>query len=124
MRDNFSDPGVFIQLCDKTDVSSHRCQFLAGFVRLDKTIYYEKTYVGQRFSICFLKCLNKCEFTSRSCLDKHVNNKDFILNLKKFALMAPVTISRNFILQLKGSWYKKFNQSGPVKTSRCVYETR
>ena len=90
-----------MQIHDKTDASLHRCQFLAGFIRSDKTTYYEKTYIGQRFSICFLKRLNKCEFTSRSCPDKHVNNKDFILNLKNFALiahLAPVTISKNFIL--------------------------
>ena len=39
MRDNFFDPGVLMQIHvqDKTDASSHHCQFLAGFMRLDKT---------------------------------------------------------------------------------------
>ena len=44
MRDNFFDPRVLMQIhvCDKTDLSSRHRQFLAGFMRLDKT-FYEKT---------------------------------------------------------------------------------
>ena len=38
MQDNFFDPRVLVQIPNKTGTSSHCHQFLAVFIRLNKTI--------------------------------------------------------------------------------------